>query len=94
MTESRLYERLGGAFTIAAVFDHFSEAVVRNPIVGQTSENALLREWHTNMKAFLANACAPSSFPRETALRPQAERRHHKMRTRDETCALRRESLE
>ena len=26
----------------------FSEAVVRNPIVGQKSENPALREWHTN----------------------------------------------
>jgi hemoglobin len=33
---------------LAAVVDHFSEAVVRNPIVGQTSENPGLREWHTN----------------------------------------------
>ena len=48
MTESSLYERLGGAFAIAAVVDHFSEAVVQNPIVGQQSENAALREWHTN----------------------------------------------
>ena len=48
MTESSLYERLGGAFAIAAVVDHFSDAVVRNPIVGQTSENSALREWHTN----------------------------------------------
>ena len=48
MAESSLYERLGGAFTIAAVVDHFSDAVVRNPIVGQTSENPALREWHTN----------------------------------------------
>ena len=48
MTEASLYERLGGAFAIAAVVDHFSEAVVRNPIVGQTSENHALREWHTN----------------------------------------------
>ena len=48
MTESSLYERLGGAFAIAAVVDHFSEAVVQNPIVGQTSENPDLREWHTN----------------------------------------------
>ena len=39
MTESSLYERLGGAFAIAAVVDHFSEAVVQNPIVGQKSEN-------------------------------------------------------
>ena len=48
MTEPSLYERLGGAFAIAAVVDHFSEAVVQNPIVGQKSENPALREWHTN----------------------------------------------
>ena len=43
-----LYERLGGAFAIAAVIDHFSDAVVQNPIVGQRSGNPALREWHTN----------------------------------------------
>ena len=48
MAESSLYERLGGAFAIAAVIDHFSDAVVRNPIVGQSSKNPALREWHTN----------------------------------------------
>jgi hemoglobin len=48
MTESSLYERLGGAFAIAAVVDHFSDAVVQNPIVGKNSENPALREWHTN----------------------------------------------
>jgi hemoglobin len=48
MTDASLYERVGGAFAIAAVVDHFSEAVVRNPIVGQSSENPALREWHTN----------------------------------------------
>jgi hemoglobin len=48
MTELSLYERLGGAFAIAAVVDHFSDAVVQNPIVGQNSENPSLREWHTN----------------------------------------------
>jgi hemoglobin len=48
MTELSLYERLGGAFAIAAVIDHFSDAVVRNPIVGQQSQNPALREWHTN----------------------------------------------
>ena len=48
MTESSLYERLGGAFAIAAVVDHFSNALVHNPIVGQESENPALREWHTN----------------------------------------------
>ena len=48
MGESSLYERLGGAFAIAAVIDHFSDAVVQNPIVGQRSKNPALREWHTN----------------------------------------------
>jgi hemoglobin len=48
MAEPTLYDRLGGAFAIAAVVDHFSDAVVRNPIVGQNSENPQLREWHTN----------------------------------------------
>ena len=48
MPESSLYERLGGVFAIAAVVDHFSDAVVQNPIVGQESKNPALREWHTN----------------------------------------------
>ena len=48
MTEISLYERLGGAFAIAAVVNHFSDAVVHNPLVGQKSENPALREWHTN----------------------------------------------
>ncbi len=47
MTEKTLYERLGGVFAIAAVIDHFSDAVVKNPIVGQDSKNPALREWHT-----------------------------------------------
>jgi hemoglobin len=47
MPEKSLYERLGGVFAIAAVVDHFSDAVVKNPIVGQTSKNPQLREWHT-----------------------------------------------
>ena len=53
MTDSSLYDRLGGAFAIAAVVDQFSDAIVRNPIVGQTSENPALREWHTNNLARL-----------------------------------------
>ncbi len=48
MTDASLSERLGGVFAIAAVVDHFSDAVVQNPIVGQKSENPALREWHTN----------------------------------------------
>ena len=48
MLDSSLYERLGGVFAISAVVDHFSDAVVQNPIVGQTSANPALREWHVN----------------------------------------------
>ena len=46
--EKSVYDRLGGVFAIAAVVDHFSDAVVQNPIVGKTSKNPALREWHTN----------------------------------------------
>jgi hemoglobin len=45
--EKSLYERLGGVFAISAVVDHFSDAVVKNPIVGQKSKNPQLQEWHT-----------------------------------------------
>ena len=45
--EKTLYDRLGGAFAIAAVVNHFSDAVVKNPIVGQRSKNPALRKWHT-----------------------------------------------
>ena len=45
--EKSLYERLGGVFAIAAVVNHFSDAVVKNPIVGKTSKNPALRKWHT-----------------------------------------------
>jgi hemoglobin len=48
MPDASLYERLGGVFAIAAVIDHFSDAVVKNPIVGQQSDNPALRDWHTN----------------------------------------------
>jgi hemoglobin len=48
VSESSLYDRLGGAFAIAAVVDQFSDAIITNPIVGQNSENPALREWHTN----------------------------------------------
>jgi hemoglobin len=45
--DKSLYERLGGVFAIAAVVDHFSDALVKNPIVGQKSKNSQLRKWHT-----------------------------------------------
>lgn len=45
--EKSLYDRLGGVFPIAAVVDHFSDAVVKNPIVGKDSKNPYLKNWHT-----------------------------------------------
>src|SRR6187431_1102933 len=53
MGEQTLYERLGGAFAIAAVVDRFSDALIQNPIVGQGSQNPGLREWHRNSLARL-----------------------------------------
>jgi hemoglobin len=47
MAEKTLYERLGGVFAIAAVINHFSDALIKNPIVGQDSKNPALRDWHT-----------------------------------------------
>ena len=51
--QKTLYERLGGVFAIAAVVNRFSDAVVKNLIVGQRSKNAALREWHTKNLARL-----------------------------------------
>jgi hemoglobin len=45
--EPTLYERLGGAFAIAAVVDHFSDAIIKNAAVGELSQNPQLREWST-----------------------------------------------
>jgi hemoglobin len=53
MTDQTLYERLGGVFAIAAVVDHFSDAVVKNAIAGEGSGNPALREWHTTKLARL-----------------------------------------
>lgn len=50
-----LYERLGGIFAIAAVVDHFSDAILRNPKVGVGSPNAFLDNWSRNE--------APSRLP-------------------------------
>ena len=51
--EKPLYDRLGGVFAIAAVVDRFSDALVKNPVVGQKSKNPQLREWHTKSLARL-----------------------------------------
>lgn len=45
--DKSLYDRLGGVFAIAAVVDHFSDALIQNPVVGQQSKNPALRRWHT-----------------------------------------------
>jgi hemoglobin len=47
MAEPSLYDRLGGVFSIAAVIDHFSNAVVKNDTSGQGSDNPALKKWHT-----------------------------------------------
>ncbi len=43
--QQSLYDRLGGVFAIAAVVDHFSDALIDNPKVGKGSQNPQLREW-------------------------------------------------
>ena len=47
MGSESLYDRVGGVYAIAAVVNHFSDAIIRNPIVGERSENPQLREWST-----------------------------------------------
>lgn len=48
MEQKSLYDRLGGIFAIAAVVDHFSDALIKNPVVGQQSDNPALHEWHND----------------------------------------------
>jgi hemoglobin len=48
MQEKSLYERLGGVFAIAAVVDHFSDALIGNPKVGQGSPNEALDQWSSD----------------------------------------------
>ena len=45
MAEPTLYERLGGIFAIAAVVDHFSDRLLKNPKI--VNANPELHEWHT-----------------------------------------------
>ena len=53
MAQNSLYERLGGAFAIAAVVDRFSDAIIQDKVAGQGSDNPALREWHTKELARL-----------------------------------------
>ena len=45
MSEASLYDRVGGVFAIAAVVDHFSDAIIENAMVGKLSQNPQLRQW-------------------------------------------------
>ena len=45
MAEPTLYERVGGIYAIAAVVDHFSDQLLKNPKVVESSDE--LRTWHT-----------------------------------------------
>ena len=45
MAEKSLYERLGGIYAIAAVVDHFSDRLLKNPEI--VNANPELKEWHT-----------------------------------------------
>lgn len=46
-TEKSLYDRLGGVFAISAVVDHFSDALIKNKMVGKSSKNPALKKWST-----------------------------------------------
>lgn len=46
-----LYDRLGGSFAIAAVVDHFSDAILTSPILGVDSPNPKLSSWSRDQKA-------------------------------------------
>ena len=50
MAEPSLYERLGGVFAIAAVVDRFSDALIKNSLVGTASGNPQLRQWSTEQR--------------------------------------------
>ncbi len=45
MAGKSLYERVGGNFAIAAVVDHFSDAILKNKKI--VKANPELKEWHT-----------------------------------------------
>jgi hemoglobin len=47
-TEPSLYDRVGGAFAIAAVVDRFSDAVVKNP---KLNVNPALKAWNETKAA-------------------------------------------
>lgn len=50
MTEKSLYERLGGIYSIAAVVEHFAKELAKDPIAGEQSENAFIKDWYENRR--------------------------------------------
>ena len=44
--EKTLYERLGGIYVISGLVDHFSDAVINDPIAGKNSSNPCLKKWY------------------------------------------------
>jgi len=78
-----LYDRLGGVFAIAAVVDHFSDAILENPKVGKDSPNPALRDWSRNQPVRLPGlkwmrtlwVCAAAGGPQTyVATKPGADR--------------------
>jgi hypothetical protein len=66
--DKSLYDRLGGVFAIAAVVDHFSDAVVKNPIVGQKSKNhscrnGIPRIWEDCRASSSCGRCGSAAYP-------------------------------
>src|SRR6187200_147815 len=95
-TEKSLYERLGGVFAIAAVVDHFSDAIVQNPIVGKNSKNPALRNWHRNNLAGCPDSslCEPFGSARSQAGRSNSRQQSRvkllwALRRRIVTCIFR-----
>jgi len=46
--EKTLYDDLGGIFAISLVVDHFSDALLKNSLVGRDSKNPHLKDWSRN----------------------------------------------
>ena len=97
MAEQSLYERLGGVFAIAAVVDHFSDAVVKDRVAGQGSDNPALREWHTQQLARLPGLkwmrtlwlCDVAGGPFSSTSRPSPDGDRSVSRRRIETSTSR-----
>ena len=86
MAEKTLYERIGGNFAIAAVVDHFGDALLENPRI--VNANSELKEWHTQeYKARLPGlkfmrtlwVCSVAGGPFEYTGKPLREA-HHDLR--------------